>query len=46
MHITVRTMRREELDLAIDLATNEGWNPGLHEADVFWAADPQGLPGR
>ncbi len=40
---TVRTMRREELDTAIDLAAAEGWNPGLHDATAFWAADPEGF---
>jgi len=40
---TVRTMRREELDLAVEWAAAEGWNPGLRDADCFWAADPQGF---
>lgn len=31
------------LGLTIDLAANEGWNPGLHDADAFWAADPGGF---
>jgi hypothetical protein len=26
----------------IDWAAEEGWNPGLGDADPFWAADPQG----
>jgi GNAT superfamily N-acetyltransferase len=43
MQITVRRMRRVELDAAIDLAAAEGWNPGLHDADAFWAADPHGF---
>ena len=43
MSTTVRTMRREELDTAIDLAAAEGWNPGLHDATAFWAADPEGF---
>lgn len=38
----IRPMRRDELDLAIDWAASEGWNPGLHDADAFWAADPSG----
>ena len=36
-------MRREELDIAIELAAAEGWNPGLHDAAAFWAADPEGF---
>ena len=40
---TIRTMTREELDLAVSWAAGEGWNPGLHDAGAFWAADPQGF---
>jgi GNAT superfamily N-acetyltransferase len=36
-------MRREELAFAIDLAAQEGWNPGLHDAACFLAADPGGF---
>lgn len=39
----IRTMRREELAFAIDLAAREGWNPGLHDAECFFAADPGGF---
>jgi GNAT superfamily N-acetyltransferase len=39
----VRTMRRDELAFAIDLAAREGWNPGLHDAECFFAADPDGF---
>ncbi|MCP5152917.1 MAG: GNAT family N-acetyltransferase [Ectothiorhodospiraceae bacterium] len=35
-------MRRSDLDIAIDWAAAEGWNPGLHDADAFLAADPGG----
>lgn len=41
--LQVRTMRREELAFAIDLAAYEGWNPGLYDADSFFAADPNGF---
>jgi len=40
--LVIRTMSRTELDLGIDWAAAEGWNPGLHDADAFHAADPQG----
>lgn len=40
--IDIRPMRRAELDLTLDWAAAEGWNPGLHDADVFFAADPNG----
>lgn len=36
-------MTRKELDIAVDWATKEGWNPGLHDADVFWNTDPKGF---
>ncbi len=36
---TIRTMGRNEIDIAIDWAGAEGWNPGLHDADCFYAAD-------
>ena len=40
---TIRAMRREELDLALDWAAAEGWNPGLSDAPCFFAADPGGF---
>jgi hypothetical protein len=36
-------MRREDLDLALDWAAAEGWNPGLNDAACFHAADPEGF---
>ena len=36
-------MTRQQLDLALDWAASEGWNPGLHDADAFYAADPEGF---
>jgi ribosomal protein S18 acetylase RimI-like enzyme len=38
-----RTMSRDEVALAIEWAAQEGWNPGLHDAQTFPAADPQGF---
>ncbi|MGZ5044775.1 MAG: GNAT family N-acetyltransferase [Methylobacter sp.] len=40
---TIRTMTRQEINIAVDWATEEGWNPGLHDADCFYAADPSGF---
>ena len=37
---TIRAMTRQEIDMAIDWA---GWNPGLYDADCFYAADPNGF---
>lgn len=39
----IKTMSRRELDLAIDWAAAEGWNPGLDDADCFYNADPNGF---
>jgi GNAT superfamily N-acetyltransferase len=43
MDCTIRMMRHDELDLAIEWAAREGWNPGLHDAACFHAADPRGF---
>jgi GNAT superfamily N-acetyltransferase len=40
---TVKTMTRKEVNLAVDWAAAEGWNPGLHDADCFHRADPGGF---
>lgn len=40
---TVESMRRQDLDLAADWATREGWNPGLHDAEIFYTTDPKGF---
>lgn len=39
----IRVMTRQEIGTAIDWAAAEGWNPGLHDADCFYAADPNGF---
>ena len=36
-------MDRQEVGLAMDWAAAEGWNPGLHDANCFYAADPEGF---
>jgi GNAT superfamily N-acetyltransferase len=43
MDCTLRNLRREETQIAIDFAAAEGWNPGLHDASCFHAADPDGF---
>jgi ribosomal protein S18 acetylase RimI-like enzyme len=43
MHCAIRTLQRDEIQLALDWARDEGWNPGLHDAASFHAADPQGF---
>lgn len=39
--LVIRNMTRSEVDELVDWAAREGWNPGLHDADVFWATDPE-----
>jgi hypothetical protein len=35
-------MSRAELELAINWAAAEGWNPGLYDGDTFYSADTDG----
>lgn len=41
--LTVRTMRPNEIPLAVDWAASEGWNPGLADAACFACVDPEGF---
>ncbi len=34
-------MNRDEVDELVDWAAQEGWNPGLHDAALFWHTDPE-----
>jgi len=36
-------MKQSEVQIAIDWARQEGWNPGLHDAQCFYEADPNGF---
>jgi GNAT superfamily N-acetyltransferase len=36
-------MQKQELAQCIDWADQEGWNPGLHDSETFFAADPHGF---
>ncbi|MDF1655414.1 MAG: GNAT family N-acetyltransferase [Coxiellaceae bacterium] len=40
---TISNMSAAEVHTAIDWANNEGWNPGLHDAETFYQADPNGF---
>ncbi|WP_320175121.1 GNAT family N-acetyltransferase [Maridesulfovibrio sp.] len=42
-NFTIHTMTRDELNWAVDMAANEGWNPGLNDAEAFYAQDPNGF---
>ena len=39
--IDIRQMTRDEVDDLVRWAGREGWNPGLHDAAIFWATDPE-----
>ena len=41
--LRVRTMRPDEIAIAVDWAAAEGWNPGLADAGCFATADPEGF---
>ena len=43
MPYSIRTMKKEEIKLAIEFATKEGWNPGINDAELFYTADPEGF---
>lgn len=45
MDLLIRRLERDELAFPVIMAAAEGWNPGLADADPFWAADPQGWWG-
>jgi hypothetical protein len=39
----VRPATRQELDIMVEWSAKEGWNPGLYDADAFYATDPKGF---
>jgi hypothetical protein len=41
--LLIRTMRPDEISIALDWAAAEGWNPGLADAACFAAVDPDGF---
>jgi GNAT superfamily N-acetyltransferase len=41
--LRIRTMRPDEISIAIDWAVAEGWNPGLADAACFAVVDPDGF---
>ncbi len=43
MPYTIRPITKEELNIPIEWAAKEGWNPGLHDLESFYATDPQGF---
>src|SRR5262245_6175778 len=41
--LRIRTMRPDEISIAVDWAAAEGWNPGLADATCFATVDPDGF---
>lgn len=41
----MRALRRDELDVVIGWAADEGWDPGLADAESFWNTDPGAFVG-
>jgi hypothetical protein len=41
--LVLRNMTEADLPVALEWAAAEGWNPGLHDANCFYAADPEGF---
>ena len=41
--MAIRPMTRREVHTLVDWAREEGWNPGLSDADIFWQTDPRGF---
>ena len=41
--LRIRTMRPDEIAIAVDWAAAEGWNPGLADAACFATVDPDGF---
>lgn len=39
----IRTMTKSEVKYAINSARKVGWNPGIHDGECFYTADPNGF---
>ena len=42
---TTRNLTQEQVVLAVEWAKQEGWNPGLFDADCYYSVDPKGFLG-
>lgn len=42
---TFRRLAFAELEVLVQWAAQEGWNPGLDDAELFWHTDPEGFYG-
>jgi len=39
----IKVATREEIDIAVDWAAQEGWNPGLNDSHCYYSADSSGF---
>ncbi|WP_284653313.1 GNAT family N-acetyltransferase [Flavobacterium terrisoli] len=44
-NLSFRPLNFEEFKILVDWAAQEGWNPGLDDAELFWNTDPEGFYG-
>lgn len=42
-NFTISIMSKDEVEIAMNWAAKEGWNPGIEDADTFYAADTTGF---
>lgn len=42
-HVDIKQMTLQEVSVAIEWARQEGWNPGIHDAECFYYTDPNGF---
>jgi len=43
MGYAIRNMKPEEMNFAVSLAAEEGWNPGINDGAIFYNTDPGGF---
>lgn len=43
--LALKKLNPVDLETLIGWASNEGWNPGKYDAEVFWNTDPDGFYG-
>ncbi len=41
--VSIESMTQNDVQVAIQWAKQEGWNPGIHDAECFFKADPHGF---
>jgi hypothetical protein len=41
--LKIRCLREDEIHIPMELAMEEGWNPGLEDGQAFFTADPTGF---